>query len=113
MENDTAQTNQALRSYHMDRAKPAIEQMYLHGTVPPEPAASGIGFSRANLSAPQRHTGRLLTINQVAELLQVPRSWVYSQTRVRNRNRLPGLRLGKYWRFREAEVLAWLETQKS
>jgi len=57
--------------------------------------------------------GRLLTIKQVAELLQVPQSWVYGRTRARDRRRLPGMRIGKYWRFRESDILAWLEVQKS
>ena len=57
--------------------------------------------------------GTLLTVEQVAELLQVPTSWVYERTRQRGLNRLPGFRLGKYWRFREADVLAWLERQGS
>ena len=52
---------------------------------------------------------RLLTVEQVADLLGVPRSWVYGRTRARDRARLPGLRLGKYWRFRESEVRALLE----
>ena len=56
---------------------------------------------------------RLLTIKQVAELLQVPESWVYRRTRSRCLGRLPGMRIGKYWRFRELDILAWLETQKS
>jgi excisionase family DNA binding protein len=56
--------------------------------------------------------GRLLTIKQVAELLQVPQSWVYGRTRARDHSRLPRMRIGKYWRFRESDILAWLETQK-
>jgi len=56
---------------------------------------------------------RLLTVEQVADLLRVPRSWVYGRARARDRDRLPGMRLGKYWRFREADVLAWLEIQSS
>lgn len=55
----------------------------------------------------------LLTPEEVAELLKVPLSWVYERTRQRGINRLPGFRLGKYWRFSEAEVLAWLERQRS
>lgn len=54
----------------------------------------------------------LLTVEEVAELLKVPVSWVYERTRQRGLNRLPGFRLGKYWRFREAEVFAWLERQR-
>jgi excisionase family DNA binding protein len=55
---------------------------------------------------------RLLTAKQVAELLQVPLSWVYSRTSSRAADRIPGFRLGKYWRFREGDVLDWLETRR-
>ena len=55
---------------------------------------------------------RLLTVEQVADLLQVPPSWVYGRTRSRAAERIPGFRLGKYWRFREEDVLAWLERQR-
>ena len=52
-----------------------------------------------------------LTVREVAELLRVPVTWVYARTRKRAANRIPGYRLGKYWRFQESEVLAWVETQ--
>jgi excisionase family DNA binding protein len=55
---------------------------------------------------------RLLTVEDVAELLRVPVSWIYERTRQRSSNRLPGFRLGKYWRFRASDIQAWLETQK-
>lgn len=54
----------------------------------------------------------LLTVEDVARILRVPVSWVYEKTRHRAKNRIPGFRLGKYWRFREADVLAWIERQK-
>jgi len=57
--------------------------------------------------------GCLLTIEDVAEMLKVPVSWVYDRTRTRGLNRLPGFRLGKYWRFDEIEVRTWLERQRS
>jgi predicted DNA-binding transcriptional regulator AlpA len=38
----------------------------------------------------------LLTVEEVAALLQVPRSWVYDRTRKRGVERIPGFRLGKY-----------------
>ncbi len=50
----------------------------------------------------------LLTVRQVAELLQVPMSWVYGRMRKRSLERLPAYRLGKYWRFDRTEVLAWV-----
>lgn len=58
-------------------------------------------------------TGSLLSVEEVAELLQVPRSWVYERTRNRGNNRIPGFRLGKYWRFRAEDIFAWLERQRS
>jgi excisionase family DNA binding protein len=48
----------------------------------------------------------LLTVEEVAELLRVPVSWVYERTRKRSLERIPGFRLGKYWRFRQADEFA-------
>jgi excisionase family DNA binding protein len=59
-----------------------------------------------------REEGRLLNVHEVAEMLQVPVSWVYGRMRKRSVERLPGYRLGKYWRFRQAEVLAWIQSQR-
>ena len=55
----------------------------------------------------------LLTVEEVATLLRVPLSWVYDRTRKRGAERIPGFRLGKYWRFREADVLGWIERQRA
>jgi excisionase family DNA binding protein len=57
-------------------------------------------------SVPQQ--SELLTVRQVAELLQVPVSWIYGRMRKRSLERLPAYRLGKYWRFDRNEVLAWV-----
>jgi excisionase family DNA binding protein len=58
-------------------------------------------------------TNELLTVKDVAQLLRVPISWVYQQTRKRSTDRLPGIRLGKYWRFRHGDVVDWLLRQKA
>ena len=49
---------------------------------------------------------RLLEAREVAELLSVPVSWVRESTRS---GAIPHVRLGRYVRYREAAVLAWLE----
>lgn len=54
----------------------------------------------------------LLTVHEVARILKVPPSWVYEHTRLRSRDRIPGFRIGKYWRFRYGEILAWVESQR-
>ena len=55
---------------------------------------------------------RLLTVEEVAELLQVPKSWVYERTRRRALQQLPHLKLGKYLRFEESAVLEYLARQR-
>lgn len=75
--------------------------------------ANGSAARVAESHAPVNIERSPLTAEDVAELLKVPPSWVYDRTRLRTRERIPGFRLGKYWRFREADVLAWLERQRS
>jgi excisionase family DNA binding protein len=69
-------------------------------------------LNRENPAASTSKTEGLLTVRDVAELLRVPVSWVYDRTRKRLLDRLPGIRLGKYWRFRQGEVIAWVEAQR-
>jgi excisionase family DNA binding protein len=51
-------------------------------------------------------TDRLLTAGEVAKLLQVPEGWVRQETRA---GRMPHLQLGRYRRYRESDLRAWLE----
>jgi len=57
----------------------------------------------------------LLTPEQLAERLSVPPSWVREKTRARARLRdkdpLPVVRLGKYVRFVSEDVDAWVARQ--
>jgi excisionase family DNA binding protein len=48
---------------------------------------------------------QLLTADDVADLMQVTRAWVYAETR---RNALPHLRLGRYVRYRRAAIEGWM-----
>lgn len=53
---------------------------------------------------------KIMTVAQVAEMLQIPRSSVYEKTRVRRGAAppLPCRRVGKYLRFFDTEVMGWL-----
>lgn len=51
---------------------------------------------------------KLLTIDELAALLRVPRSWIYDKTRVSKQNGFPVVRVGKYLRFEFQKVLEWL-----
>ncbi|HUO05404.1 MAG TPA: helix-turn-helix domain-containing protein [Candidatus Binataceae bacterium] len=44
---------------------------------------------------------RLLTAGEIAKHLSVPESWVRNEER---RGRIPGVRIGKYVRFRASEI---------
>jgi excisionase family DNA binding protein len=48
-----------------------------------------------------RDAGNLLTAGEVAERLGVPESWVRTEERA---GRIPGVRLGKYVRFKLSDV---------
>lgn len=54
----------------------------------------------------------ILTPDQVAELLQVKRSWIFEKTRKRCPTPLPCLRIGRFLRFRLRDIEEWLETTK-
>ena len=51
-------------------------------------------------------TERLLTADEVADLLAVPVTWVRESSRS---GAIPCVRLGRYVRFEQTEVEAWLE----
>ncbi len=55
---------------------------------------------------------RLLTVDEVAEMWQLPRSWIYERTRRRGLEQLPHFKLGKYLRFEEKAVRQFLEQRQ-
>jgi excisionase family DNA binding protein len=46
----------------------------------------------------------LLTVSEVAQLLRVPKSWVYEHVRPSSTPLLPHVKLGKYLRFRRQDI---------
>lgn len=67
----------------------------------------------SSTQAPAQPEDLLLTVQEVAALLKVDQSWIYERVRRRSVDRLPGFRLGKYWRFSKKDVLAWLDRQRT
>ena len=53
----------------------------------------------------------LLTVDELAESLSVPKSWIYSRTRETGPDAMPRIKVGKYRRFVLADVLDWLKSQ--
>ncbi len=50
----------------------------------------------------------LLTIEELAKILKVPKSWIYDRTRKDGPERIPHYKIGKYVRFVEQEVIEYL-----
>ncbi len=64
------------------------------------------------MSSLDRTCSRLLTVEEVAEMLRVSKSWIYARTRRRGLEQLPHLKVGKYLRFEESAVREFLERLK-
>jgi excisionase family DNA binding protein len=62
----------------------------------------------ADLAEQRSMSGNLLTADEVAGILRVPKSWVYSHL-----SELPTIRLGRYVRFKRSDVDRFLEERGS
>ncbi len=53
---------------------------------------------------------KLLAAEAVAELLGVPKSWVYEQSRL---GRIPTVELGRYRRYRREAIDEWIKDRET
>lgn len=95
-----------------------IQDSEVGGSFPPVPSETGeLNLPDENRTngttvGREREQGQLLTVHEVANLLNVPVSWVYERTRRRGSGQLPHLRLGKYLRFEESTVTEFIRRQR-
>ncbi|MCK5579672.1 MAG: helix-turn-helix domain-containing protein [Candidatus Omnitrophica bacterium] len=61
-------------------------------------------------SSPQDRDGKLVSIQVLADILGVPKSWIYDKTR-RGPEAIPHVRMGKYVRFDPQEVIQFFEAK--
>jgi len=54
----------------------------------------------------------LLTPEEAAEILRVKLSWLYQHTRRRAQDRIPFVKIGRYLRFREQDLVAYIEGRR-
>jgi len=52
---------------------------------------------------------KLLTIQEICELLRVPKSYVYNLT---HSKRIPHIKINGHLRFRQSHIENWLESQE-
>ena len=50
----------------------------------------------------------LLTVDEVAKYLKVPKSWIYERTRT---GAIPVRKIGRHIRIPKTEFLAWIESK--
>jgi len=53
-----------------------------------------------------------LTVDELAEILKTPKSWVYGKSRETGPGAIPRIRVGKYLRFELNKVMDWLKKQQ-
>jgi excisionase family DNA binding protein len=76
------------------------------------PYAVTLANHESGPSTPERaelQTHQLLTVHDVAALLHVPVSWVYEHTRRGVPDALPVVKVGKYVRFRPADLWHYID----
>ncbi len=57
-----------------------------------------------------REEATLITVDELAEILRVPRGWIYERTRL---GKIPHVRLGRLVRFKASEVISHFERKAS
>jgi excisionase family DNA binding protein len=55
----------------------------------------------------------LMSVDELSERLNVPKSWIYARTRETGPKSIPRTRLGKYVRFDWEKVKEWIERQNT
>jgi excisionase family DNA binding protein len=60
----------------------------------------------ARADAPGQSEREVITADEVAALIRMTPAWVYAETR---RNRIPHMRLGRYFRYRRSAIEAWMD----
>lgn len=57
----------------------------------------------------QAKTGAVLTVDELAEYLKIPKSTLY---KLAQEGKIPGQKVGRHWRFRKETVDRWLDQTK-
>jgi excisionase family DNA binding protein len=74
------------------------------GSFPAEPESASLQANGNGVADDQI----LLTVDELAEILRVPKSWIYS-----HQDQLPTVRLGRYVRFKRSAIDSFLDQQRA
>jgi excisionase family DNA binding protein len=95
------ETSPGLTAGHGESVLPPLSH-----AVPFDPGNSLLG---GTYGARDGAMSQLLTVGQVATLLNVPRKWVYRRVGLKPPEGIPHVKVGKYLRFRETDVRGYIE----
>jgi len=56
------------------------------------------------------NTGDILTIDEVADYLKIPRSTVY---KLAQEGRIPAQKVGRHWRFHKGAIDGWIKQDRT
>jgi excisionase family DNA binding protein len=62
------------------------------------------------MASMENQTSDILTVDEAAELLKIPRSSVY---KLAQEGKLPAQKVGRHWRFHRLTLLGWISGQVS
>jgi excisionase family DNA binding protein len=58
---------------------------------------------------PESRHGIILTVDEIADYLKIPRSTIYKLVR---EGKIPAQKIGRHWRFRKEAIDHWLEKKQ-
>jgi excisionase family DNA binding protein len=58
---------------------------------------------------PESRHGIILTVDEIADYLKIPRSTIYKLVR---EGKIPAQKIGRHWRFRKEAIVHWLEKKQ-
>jgi excisionase family DNA binding protein len=93
---------------------PARRNGSRHGAEQGLPSSRLHGKARGSVVSRESSSGgnsmsRLLSVEEVASLLNVPQKWVYRRVGLKPPEGIPYLKVGKYLRFRESDLWDYVE----
>ncbi|MFH1673142.1 MAG: helix-turn-helix domain-containing protein [Pseudomonadota bacterium] len=66
-----------------------------------------------NIKKSERLPRNILTVDELACLFKVRKSWIYARTQQKAKHSIPCIKIGKYLRFDESAVRDWLATNQN
>lgn len=98
------------RQAHLSHDSCSRDDLYETFTSHIEPAGDHLTDDAAQMPEDIDPLEPLMTVNEVAAMLNVRKQWVYEAA---SRKAIPSIKVGHFLRFRRSDLLAWLDANAS